>query len=337
MPTQESEHQTKEIDLTSSENSGMLRVRLTDEEISKLNLSKRSRRGGVFNPSIQYIDPSRVIGYFLSDGTYKEGSPKLIVDINFREDWERIAAGSYLFTHEFTEEEIARRKEAGVLFPESESLLRGFVSEEDVLEKRIDPKYVEQDDSGVIIPITRKNLAEDLKRQRKGVMGEHNLNPNFNRANRLAKILGLDVSKYEGMLKKKSHKKYLQNYSTLENLTSLLERFEDMPDLLVTPAYSRDDEDYEESPMAGEFREFTKNLEEIVLPNDEIRLRIANLLKAVERAYQGHRAGERAELEAELERRTELIEAKIEQLRLNEYGIWQLTNKVLRGSDSSSK
>jgi len=242
---------TKEAPVTIHYNENWILANLTEQEFLCLirredNLLRTGNLG--------YIDPLKIKRYFSSEFNKTfDGSPKLSVRIDFEDEWKvSHIAGRYYFIHGDL------NKEKGY-----DIILSGPILISDVEENKINAKYVVEDNSGKIIPVTEDRVKKGIER----LEGLEIINPwDFNKIEKLSKVAGVDYSEKINKLKESTQRKVLERYSSRENLESVLERFEGTTEYACSSLFL--DNDLYEGPDLEGLDEFLKFLPKIDLPSD---------------------------------------------------------------------
>lgn len=273
-------------------------VELTDEE-KKLIIPCGIRRERVFQGffttgNLGYIDPSKVKEFY--DHKLKQrvlGSPDLKVRIEFEDLWESSnLAGSYNFMHRDIKSDYTL-------------ILSGPILVSDVLEKKINPKYVYKDNSGRIIPITRERIEMEIQNGIEQI--NRGYGESFNEVEKLAKVAGLDFLKEIEQAKQYNQIKDLEGYSQQENLDEVLIRLESWAnaDFCI-------DRDEEMGAVFGEeetLKRFLKMVPKVNFPTQGLKERALKFLKGYSNTYC---QGEIRTLREELEEKTKEISEQIE-------------------------
>ena len=285
-----------------SDDYNWIEAELTEEEKNLLRPVEHS--SNFFSTgNLGYIDPSRVKKYFVAELEEEfSGSPNLRVKIDFVDEWEKqrgALAGDYYFTH-------PKKEEGGHI------ILFGPINKNDVLEEKIDPKYVIQDNSGKIIPITKERVEEELGHARSSIDNGYRGFTHLGDAERLAKIANLDYSKQIDELKKYDHKKLIERESSVKSLEKTLENLENWWGFGFDP----------ENPSAELYFEFRKIIDEIEFPNSKLRDRTVNFLHALYEQYDHYidkseeEIKEQKEVIESYERNKEKIDLWIEHIKI---------------------
>ena len=201
---------------------------LTDEQFEKIS-SERRRMGNILDPlyARTYISPSQIIEYFVNNIRY-EGSPNQEVYIDFDDKFD-ISPGNYVFFAEINKE----RK----------NILVGEISKNDILEKKIESRYIKRDYSGIIIPITRKVLELELNEKKELV--DKGFRENFHTVEKLSEIVGIDFSQELKEARMYDRNQYIKRYSKKEHLNEIFEVLSNIYDLFLNENFTYSDTVYE--------------------------------------------------------------------------------------------
>ena len=201
---------------------------LTDEQFEKIS-SERRRMGNILDPlyARTYISPSQIIEYFVNNIRY-EGSPNQEVYIDFDDKFD-ISPGNYVFFAEINKE----RK----------NILVGTISKDDILEKKIESRYIKRDYSGIIIPITRKVLELELNEKKELV--DKGFRENFHTVEKLSEIVGIDFSQELKEARMYDRNQYIKRYSKKEHLNEIFEVLSNIYDLFLNENFTYSDTVYE--------------------------------------------------------------------------------------------
>jgi hypothetical protein len=261
------------LELTEGQRDGLERVPILDRNGRKIGVSEDI----YYNHGLEYIDGSKAIGYFSHEQQKKfQGAPSFKVQVDFQSKWRESRAGDYWFEVPLLPEK--QKDESGSA---NEILMVGYVLPKDVLEKRVDPKYIVKDDSGLIVPITEERIlsviSQAIEETDKGQRGIKNLNY----AGELAKVGGFwgsllikieDARKYDS-------RKYLERYSSPENLDKVLSSLEGKNEGLFY------EEEWGWSDESELFPELLEVIKEINFPDEELKKRAVNVLRERAKIY----------------------------------------------------
>ncbi len=225
------------------ENEGLV-ASLTYDQFEKIKNKYRNRPTFIgeeetFDPlySETYIHPSQVIEYFVDNENFKDSLNQEVV-INFKDKWRENnmlgAPGSYVF---FIQKDKKRKE-----------ILVGTISKEDILERRIESKYIKKDYSGIIIPITREVLESELNEKKEWI--DNGGRENFRGVEKLAKIAEIDFSKELKEAREYDKKQYLKRYAKKEHLDNIFEMLRENFDLFLNENCLYSDSIYEFSKLA---------------------------------------------------------------------------------------
>jgi len=282
-----------------SYNENRIFIDLTEQEGKLIK-----KKGEVINTgNLGYINPKKIAKYFSSkfDKVFG-GSPNLEIRIDFEDSWYSRLAGEYCFIHgELTEPQ------------KSDIILSGPILVSDIEQNKINSKYVVEDNSGRIIPITKERIeSEIIKIEKKDITASHC----FIKIERLSKLAGLDYSRKINQLKESTQRNVLKRYSSRGKLEGVLERLESSTEIGCSSLFDE---------MSGDLQvinEFLKYLPEITLPQD-LKERTINFLNNYAEAYEGHI--DEAEEEVK-EANEEMKTFKKGQQKVRELAVW-LRNK----------
>jgi len=282
-----------------SYNENRIFIDLTEQEGKLI----KKERDFITTGNLGYIDPSKIKRYYSSkfDKIYP-GSPNLEVRIDFEDSWHSRLAGKYYFIHG---ELIEPQK--------SDIILSGPILVSDIEQNKINSKYVVEDNSGRIIPITKERIeSEIIKIEKEDIIASHY----FTKIERLSKLAGLDYSRKINQLKEFTQRNILKRYSSKENLEGVLERLESSTEIGCSSLFD------EMSWDLQVIDEFLKYLPEITLPQD-LKERAINFLNNYAEAYEGHidKAEEKVK-----EANEEMKAFKKGQQKIRELAVW-LRNK----------
>ncbi len=231
---------------------------------------------GFFQPgNLGYLDPSQVVEYFSSiENRVYPGSPQLRVYIDFEGDWQGNLAGRYFFMHPL--------KEKHSIMGTEDFILNGFVSDQDVIQKRVDPKYVKEDNSGRIIPVTIDRVEKAMQFQEKRIRDPDSWPTyDFRDAEKLARIVGIDISGRVKALEAEAVEKHTVKYSSPENLGKVLGELEEqLAGGFIVPIDDDDLGDYD-----GNLRDFLSNIGKVRFPEGEFKRRAVAVLRNVSEGY----------------------------------------------------
>jgi hypothetical protein len=278
---------------------------LTEQERSLLTPSRYIAEAFHTN-NLGYIDPSKVKSYFCGELNQEFiGPPILNVYIEFEEDWEKDRiAGQYAFRHT-----TANNKNNYLI-------LFGYISKDDVLNKKINPAFVKEDNSGKIIPITKEIIQKEINNQLKAIddplvwsQGD------FRKAERLVELTSIDLKKEIEEARKYGFSKYVEKYSSSKHLDEIF------PDLEESAEFIGHDEGgfYED-----QFSEFIKLAAHIKFPADKYRQRAVKILNTLAASYESAAIRVQKKLEEETKNRT----LEINSIKSNRANIVGLIEKV---------
>jgi hypothetical protein len=276
--------------LDSERAAGLSPVKVRDVGDNNRSLSdhpymKNPKRSG-------YIHPDNVIGYFQEHTNLILGPLQLRVWIGFREEWNNVMyegrAGSYEFSP------TSR-------FNHDEDVVYGGILPQDVLEKRIDPQYIAEDCSGVIIPITPEVVEKRIQEQIDRIDSGKTISADFDHAEKLAKAGGLDFSERLRQAKAYTHDKYVDWYSNPKRLEETLSSLEGSAEFFVVRTSV--DEDYGHMPDG--YSDFLEIIEEIIFPDPSLKERVLRLLDTYSQGHYQAATQIQTELEKMVRERTE--------------------------------
>lgn len=180
------EGRTQKVLLASNRHS-WVEASLTDSEMKLV--TQCPNEPNIFRSSnLGYLAPEKIQRYLVGElNQIIPGAPELQLYIEFQEDWRHGIAGKYFYCHPV--ERNGKKDEAFVF--------DGFIRAGEVTGKVIPPERVTEDNSGLIVPITKGRLDEAIEHQvnymrNPGTLGVHN--PNFETAIKLARVLGTDIT-----------------------------------------------------------------------------------------------------------------------------------------------
>jgi hypothetical protein len=269
----------KEICLFDIALNSCLWANLDSSERMLISPHSRSSPRGIFNTgNLGYINPERVTRFM----PYKKnriisGSPDLSVKIDFEEDWRVGLAGTYYF-HAHLEKDKSTPVLSGPIFPT------------DIAGNKIDPRFVVEDNSGKIIPLTEERIRRKIYEGRK-IVAKGGIEY-FNVVEKLAKVGGFDFSKQIEQARQLNDRAELSRYSSPENLVPVLN---ELDRFIPTMQFDTKDEDLL-NPSYEVLDEFLEMVGRVKFPNQMLKTRAVNIL----REYQKSISSQRDEQEGDL-------------------------------------
>jgi len=246
-----------------------------------------------------YIDPSRVQSYYDSKGkeiVKDSGSLQAKVIVGFK--GERHSAGDFYLCREITDSD-------------SRIIYSGWIRESDLVPGRINPSYVVEDNRGIIIPITRERILEEIK---KGMdLVEKGYRENFQKPEKLAEVAGFDFKEEISNAKTHSEERYIQRYSSEENLKAVLDSLDEFGEYGYGLQF---DGEMGEDPHEETLGEFFDNLPRINFPNDSFRERTVDFLNHYEKEASEMLQHRQTELEKKIEEELGFFRSKRDRVKL---------------------
>jgi len=214
---------------------------------------KENAQDGLSLHSFGYVSPTQVGAYVPAEGEEKiVGVPKQSVRIKHPSRWVNSVAGEYYFYHEDAS-------------GEEQLIIGGTVLVEDIEEGKIDPRYVVQDLSGRVFPITREKINGVLIKAYESAEGGIPGSNLIGDLELMAEASGLDCKAQIRELKGFMHERYLERYSAPDNLVTKIQNLESACGCSLI---LKDDSGELLNPYLGEVWEFIGLLPEIEIPQD---------------------------------------------------------------------
>lgn len=314
------EKKVYEVKLCSIKNSYVLAL-LTEQEFLLVN-EIPDMPDFYTTGNLGYLAPEKIKRYFSSTlGKELQRAPELKVKIDFEEDWEKVLmgrAGEYSYIHRFTAQKGK---------PEIDLILHGPITKQDVLDKKIDSRHVKHDYSGRIIPITKEIIETEIRRELSMVNNPSFMHRgNFRKAEKLAKVAGIDFSHEIEQASQNASKKYYEKYSAPKYLNKVLKDLEESLELYHPYIAINDEEQYAEDYWSERFSDFFEHALNIIFPSEEYRKRAVVILEILAHRYAESAISAEQRLKEHVEKRKDEIEG----VRGHRLQIIDLKNKIIQ-------